>query len=34
MDLVREDKQRVGARKGDEVDRVKWRLLSRCGAPK
>ena len=23
----------VGAREGDEVDRVKWRLLSRCGDP-
>ena len=31
MDLVREDMERVGAREGDEVDRVKWRLLSRCG---
>ena len=30
MDLVREDMERVGAREGDEVDRVKWRLLSRC----
>ena len=34
MDLVREDMERVGAREGDEVDRVKWRLLSRCGDPK
>ena len=33
MDLVREDMKRVGAREGDEVDRVKWRLLSRCGDP-
>ena len=33
MDLVREDMERVGAREGDEVDRVKWRLLSRCGEP-
>ena len=33
MDLVREDMGRVGAREGDEVDRVKWRLLSRCGDP-
>ena len=33
MDLVREDMERVGAREGDEVDRVKWRLLSRCGDP-
>ena len=31
MDLVREDMERVGAREGDEVDRVKWRILSRCG---
>ena len=33
MDLVREDMERVGAREGDEVDRVKWRLMSRCGDP-
>ena len=33
MDLVREDMERVGARKGDEVDRVKWRLLSCCSDP-
>ena len=33
MDLVREDMERVGAREGDDVDRVKWRLLSRCGDP-
>ena len=33
MDLVREDMERVGAREGDEVDRVNWRLLSRCGDP-
>ena len=25
--------ERVKAREGDEVDRVKWRLLSRCGDP-
>ena len=30
MDLVREDMERVGAREGDKVDQVKWRLLSRC----
>ena len=33
IDLVREDMKRVGTREGDEVDRVKWRLLSRCGDP-
>ena len=33
MDLVKENMERVGAREGDEVDRVKWRLLSRCGDP-
>ena len=33
MDLVREDMERVGAREEDKVDRVKWRLLSRCGDP-
>ena len=33
MDSMREDMKRVGAREGDEVDRVKWRRLSRCGDP-
>ena len=33
MDLVREDMERIGAREGDKVDGVKWRLLSRCGDP-
>ena len=33
MDLVREDMERIGAREGDEVDQVKWRILSRCGDP-
>ena len=33
MDLMREDMERVGAMKGDEVDRVKWRILSRRGDP-
>ena len=33
MDLVREDMEKVGAREGDKVDQVKWRLLSRCGDP-
>ena len=28
MDLVREDMERVGAKEGDEVDRVKWKILS------
>ena len=27
IDLVKEDMERVGAREGDEVDRVKWRIL-------
>ena len=27
MYLAREDMERVGAREGDEVDRVKWRIL-------
>ena len=31
MDLAREDTKRVGAREGDKVDRVKRRILSRCG---
>ena len=28
MDYVREDMERVGAKKGDEVDRNKWKILS------
>ena len=34
MDLAREDMERVGAKEGDEVDREKWEILSRCGDPK
>ena len=34
MDLAREDMERVEAKEGDEVDRVKWRLLSRSSDPK
>ena len=33
MDLMKKGMERVGDREGDEVDRVKWRLLSRCGDP-
>ena len=33
MDLVRKDMEMVGAREGDEVDRAKWRILSRLGDP-
>ena len=33
MDLGREDMERVGAKKGGEDDRVKWKILSRCGDP-
>ena len=33
MDLLRENLERVGAREGDEVDRMKWRILSHCGDP-
>ena len=33
MDLAREDMEKVGARKGDEVGRVKWRIILRCGDP-
>ena len=33
MDLEREDMERVRAKEGDEVDRVKWKILSRCGDP-
>ena len=28
-----EDMKRVGAKEEDKVDRVKWRILSRCGDP-
>ena len=31
MDLAREDMKRIGAKEGDEVDREKWKILSRCG---
>ena len=31
MDLARKNKERVRAKERDEVDRVKWRILSRCG---
>ena len=31
MDLVKEDMDMVEAREKDEVDRVLWRRLSRCG---
>ena len=33
MDLAREDMERIGAKKGDEIDRAKWKMLSRCGDP-
>ena len=33
IDLVREDMERVRAREGDKVDRVKWRILSRSVTP-
>ena len=33
MDLLSEDMRRVGAKEGDEMDRVRWRRLSRCGDP-
>ena len=31
MDLAREGLKGVGAKEGDEIDRVKSRILSRCG---
>ena len=31
MNLAREHIERVEAKKGDKVDRVQWRILSRCG---
>ena len=33
INLAREDMERVVAKKGDKVDRVKWKILSRCGDP-
>ena len=33
MDLAREDLERVGGREGDKIDRVKWKIFSRCGDP-
>ena len=33
IDLVRKDMERVRAREGDKVDRVKWRILSRSVTP-
>ena len=29
----REDLERVGAKEGNKIDRVKWKILSRCGDP-
>ena len=31
--LARKDMERVGAKEGDEVDREKWKILSRNGNP-
>ena len=31
MDLAREDLEIVGAKEGDEIHRVKWKILLRCG---
>ena len=33
MDLAREDMERVGAKEGDEINRVKWKLVLRCFDP-
>ena len=33
IDLVKEDTLMVGAREGNEFDRVLWRRLLRCGDP-
>ena len=33
MDLAREDLKSVGAVEGDKIDRVKRKVLSRCGNP-
>ena len=32
-DVAREDMEMVGAKEGDEVDRDKLKILSRCGDP-
>ena len=34
MDLAREDMERVGAKEGDKVNPVKWKILSLYGDPK
>ena len=33
MDLAREGMKKVEAKKGNEVDRDKWKIFSRCGDP-
>ena len=33
MNLAKEDLKSVRAKEGGEIDRVKWRILSRCGDP-
>ena len=33
MDLARENLKSVGPKEGDDIDRFKWRILSRCGDP-
>ena len=33
MNLVKEDLERVEAKERDEIDWVKWKILSRCGDP-
>ena len=33
MDLARENMERVVAKEGDEVNREKWKILSRSGDP-
>ena len=32
MNLAREDVERVGAKEGDQVNRVKWKILLHCGS--
>ena len=34
MDLARDNLERVGAKGGDKIDRVKWKILLRCGDPR
>ena len=34
VDLAKEDLKSIGAKEGDEINQIKWRILSRYGDPK